>query len=249
MAMAGIAVALCSGAGNAQVPATGTLIPGNSTSAPVGSIGGRPIPNGPMEAQPSDAAFAAARAMAGCLVRRRPDDVQAMLGASSVGEFMSARAQAGGTFTRCALATASKDVSVIQMSFTPTNLFGLLAEAWLIRKGHPSLPVVPNSTGATSLDWMASDMGRRVVVRLADCLARREPDRSSALVRSEPLSSSEAAALASVTPLIPSCLEKNVTLATNRNGLRLALAAALYRRTVTEQGSAAPAIAESKIEE
>jgi hypothetical protein len=101
------------------------------------------------------------------------------------------------------------------------------------------MPVKYNAN-APKLDWMASSGGSLVELRLGECLAETQPNAVGALVGSAASTPQELTAFQALIPYIPSCLDKNVTLKATRSSLRLALAFALYRRTIqpTAEGAA-----------
>lgn len=210
---------------------TGTLIPGKEPAAPVGTTGRYVRGPETTEVMPDEAAIAAARAMAGCAIGRKPEDVQQALNAADWRTYILATQKLSPVMSRCAGKVAEDGVTRMQIGFGPPTYFGILSEAWLIKKGMPHLDAVAYTTEAPSFAWLSRNVGDSVVFRLADCLAHKEPERVEALVRSKPLSAQEAAGFASIRPVLPTCLDSNVTLNASKTKLRLALATAIYRRS------------------
>ena len=210
---------------------TGTLVPGKGTSSPVVSTGH--YERGPevTEVMPSDAAITAARAMAKCAVEKRPAEVQAALDAADWRSFILATQELSSTMSRCAGKLAGDGVSQVQFGFGPPTYYGVLSEAWLLQKGMRRLEPTTYAAASPSFAWLSRGARDIVVLRLADCLAHKEPLRVEALVRSAPLSAKEKAGFASINPVLPACLESNVTLSATKTKLRLALATAMYRRS------------------
>lgn len=217
---------------------TRTPVPGKQPASPVASAGGaRPAARNDFETQPTDAALTGARIAAACVVKRRPNDVRSVLSATSWRQFTSTLARLKGTLSACAGKVADKTMTVT-LRFKPSGMIGVLAEAWFRENGAPTLTATAYAPRTSSLEWISDDPSVEIVQRLAACLAATRPDLAAAIVRVGPASADETSSFKALTPLIPSCLETNVTLATNRAGLRFALAAALYRRAFVPQDAA-----------
>lgn len=75
---------------------------------------------------------------------------------------------------------------------------------------------------ASKLNWIA-------IGQFGECVARANPGAVPALVRTEPGSDAEVAALKAFGPQLPACLPKGVTIELDRSSLRNSLAVAYYR--------------------
>lgn len=185
-----------------------------------------------IEVQPTDEALFVGRAMARCAVSEHRRDVKFALDVSSVEAFRQATQKFSGSLADC-LAYSGKDVAAFsQFQLAPHALAGLLAEALLRQEGIPALLPGTYQANAPQLDWMAASGGSLAELRLGECLAQTQPSAVAALIGSAPSSPQEQAAFQGLMPFVPACLDKNVTLKATRSSLRLALAFALYRRTI-----------------
>lgn len=215
-----------------QQVVTGTNT-GRETSQTVYSLGAW---GGP-EIQPTDKAIAVGREMARCAVGRKPDRVRAALDVHDRNEFLTAFNRFSDTVADCFSLSGGAELAV-----QPSALAGMFAEAWFARSGTPTLAASKYDPNAPKLDFMANGPASLVQLRLAECLSSREPDAVKAFVSVKPGSAEEDAAFGAIIPLIPACLDKNVTLKATRSALRLAMAYALYRRML-EPSAAAEAVA------
>ena len=188
--------------------------------------------SGQMEVQPTDQALAVGRSMARCVVSARRKDVETALAVSTADDFTKASRKLFESLGDCMAYSSPIVADVSQFQFGPTSLAGLLAEAMLRNGVSPSLAPAKYDANAPKLDALAGSQASLVQLRLGECLAQTQPDVVAAFVRSQPASSEEATALQAVVPFVPTCLDKNVTLKATRSSLRLALAFALYRRTI-----------------
>jgi hypothetical protein len=180
---------------------------------------------------PSDAAIALARATANCVVGKKPADAQIALNAADWRSFILATQKLAPAMSQCVGKVADDGVSQAELGFSAPTYFGVLAEAWVIRNGMRALEPVAYAADTPSFGWLSRGAADSVVLKLADCLAHKEPQRVEALVRSKPLSDQEAAGFASIRPVLPTCLDSNVTLSASKSKLRLALATAIYKRS------------------
>lgn len=230
--IAGIALLLWSAAAIASPPPqvrTGTNT-NRDTALPISGIGVLPVTG--TELQPTDKAVATGRSMAKCVVSQRPDDVRAALQTTNPEAFRSAVARFNGTLGDCLIYGGKKLADAAHFEFAPSALAGLFAEALLARNGIPALAPAKYEANTPKLDWIAGSQASLVQLRLGECLAQTQPSAVSAFVGSAPSSPQEASAFQALVPAIPACLDKNVTLKATRSSLRLALAFALYRRTM-----------------
>jgi hypothetical protein len=200
------------------------------TAQPVSGIGVLPVTG--TEVQPTDEAVATGRKMAKCVVSQRPNDVKVALRTTTSEAFDKAVDRFDGTLGDCMIYGGKKLADAAHFEFARSALAGLLAEALLARDGMPMLAPAKYDANAPKLDWIAGSQASLVQLRLGECLAQTQPAPVSTLVRSTPGSPQEASAFQALVPAIPACLDKNVTLKATRSSLRLALALALYRRSI-----------------
>lgn len=226
------AMGLGSAFAQGQQSATGTLIPGRETSSPVASVGtvGRGATGSDTygEAQPTVTALNVARTTLRCVIKKRPDSVQAMLVATDRAQLLASYHSVDLIFTDCAARSARGEG--FQLGMGRGTLMGLAAEASLARNRIPVLAEVPYTSQISELDWTTEQPGTKIVLRLASCLSSTKPQQVVNLLYTAPASAGEAAAFGALAPAFPSCLERNTTLKTGKSGLRLALALSYYRR-------------------
>ena len=124
-----------------------------------------------------------------------------------------------GTIAEGARFTTSQDV-----------MRGMYAEAILDTiKEDEVLQPLPSQPSYTR-DWFAIT-GRDVVVdEMAVCVAEQNPAGIKALLATSAETPEELAAVRALTPSLGPCLPQNATLKANRQGLRAALAEALFHR-------------------
>jgi hypothetical protein len=200
------------------------------TSQPVYGVGG--VRPGDLDVRPSEEAVAAARDMARCIASRRPKDVQAALAVGTQEDFRRAMRRLGDSLGNCLAYSGTNVADASDMQLASHTMAGLLAEALFAGAGALNLTPAKYNANAPKLDWMASSPAGLVQLRLAECLAETQPTAVAALVTTKPSSPQEASAFQAIVPSIPACLDKNVTLKATRSSLRIALAFALYRRTI-----------------
>lgn len=193
-----------------------------ATSSMVASMEG----NG-LEIQPTDRAVAVARETLRCAVTRSPERARAVLGAGDQASFRASFARLSDTVEDCFDVPGGSELGL-----QPLSLAGLLAEAWFSQTGAPALPRISYDQNEPKLDFISNGPSTLVQVRLAECLASRNPDAVKGFVAAKPASTDEDVTFGAIIPLIPTCLDRNVTLRANRTALRLALAYAFYRRTL-----------------
>lgn len=211
---------------------TGTLVPGRDTSSRIESFGATPLKNHPdtqLELPSSEAALDNGRAVARCLWKRNAPTASALLEAQTLATFETAVHQATATIAECS-ASHLNSPNVFRVGFSTSALRGLVADAGLRGNGFPQLHAASYSSVVAGSDWITQDEGQKVVLRTADCLAAREPERTMAVIYAVPGSKEEGVAFMALLPLIPSCLERGVNLSAKRPMFRLALAEAVDRR-------------------
>ncbi|MFS0736408.1 hypothetical protein ABC347_05095 [Sphingomonas sp. 1P06PA] len=214
---------------------TGTLIPGRSTVAPVYNAGNpyRYVGSAEMIDQTAEAAMATGRAMARCLVNREEKRVMAALETNdgdpaSNSHFVRLQPQ----LTSCLGKSVEGMGSQVAVNLSRATLRGLLSEAWLRKHAPPVMAEQAFDDAAQARAIRTGNPSRDIVSAMADCLVFTAPAESVQLVTSDPASPAEKVAITALVPSLSSCVPKKVTLKTNRTGIRLALASALYRRTV-----------------
>ena len=114
----------------------------------------------------------------------------------------------------------------------PTALLrGLVAEH-LIKKDmatFAALPALPRQL-VYSRPWFAGTTRYEAVDEMATCAGDTAPAAVLALLRTEPYSDAERAAIGTVAPALGACLRAGYQLNPNRQALRAALAEGLYQR-------------------
>ena len=215
-----------------QQVGTGSNIPGRLTSAPGATSGKLPKKTVATTIAPADAAFARGRAVARCVVSGQSADVQSVLASRDEASLEAAAQKLSALLGKCAIKGTDRSTSRVELKLGGSTYYGLLAEAWISKRGLRELSSAPYDPGSEALLWLAKDDSDYVLLRFADCLAHREPARVGSLVRSTPMSTQEAADFAGIQPMLASCLDSKVTLSATKSKLRLALAAALYQRSL-----------------
>jgi len=180
----------------------------------------------------SDKAVAVGRDMARCLVAEHPAQVKAALALGDSVMFRLAMIKLRDALGNCMTGSSLDTGAFANMQLSPHALAGLLAEAVFSRESVPALVPAKYDPNSRKLDWIAGSASSLVQLRLGECLSKTQPQGVIALVTSDPSSPNEATAFQALTPYIPGCLDKNVTLTATKSSLRLALAFALYRRSI-----------------
>ena len=225
-------VLLCgAGAAAAEPPpiytGTNTNRPTSQPSYSAGNVG-----RDQMDVQPAEEALAVGRNMARCEVSRHPNQVKTVLDMPNADEFRRVSRKLYESMADCMAYGGKNLADVSHMELGSSALAGLLAEAMLARSGVVELAPQKYDANAPRLDPMAESQASLVQLRLAECLTYLQPAQVAAIVRAAPKSNAEQTAFSNLVPAIPTCLDKNVTLKATRSSLRLALAFALYRRTL-----------------
>lgn len=182
---------------------------------------------------PSGEALAMGRQVSDCMVARHPAMVARYIAAN-------ADAASGGikgpafnglddALTGCLVETSGRTNSV-EMNLGQRTLQGLFAEASFRALPQDSLVLAVDGAPNYAAGWVSSIPALSVVDRMAICLAAGHPAESIALVRSDPGTPGEAAAMTAVMPHIQTCLVMGATLKADRTTVRLAVATALYHR-------------------
>lgn len=222
-------------ASGAQQSWTGSRIAGAPPAAGLSGIG-----SSDTQVQASVAALAMGRAVAGCMVKRHDDMVVAFLASSPTNPGKPLREDMKDALRGC-LIEAGPQFDSSQMRFNDDTLRGLFAEAWLLSAETAPSGSVADAKPDYTARWISGEADQSVVDRMALCLTSAHPAEAVALVRSASGSAAESSALAALSPYFGGCLVKDATLKINRNGVRLAVAKAVYYRD--HMAGAAPALA------
>lgn len=223
-------------AGSVSVGAqmTGSRLPGGSQSSMVGFVGY--YDDEPASARPSDQAVATGMAMAACMVRRNSRSVERYLNTADAGRH-AAMEPLQSMMPTC---LNEADRGATQLRLSASAFDGALAKAALVREAPMSLPAI--EPGKTDVPvWLSRDANQRVVQEMAICLADRFPAQSLAFVISSRDSATDADALGALSPHLGECLIRGTTLHANKEGIRLALASAIYHRIHDPAPASAPA--------
>ena len=124
-----------------------------------------------------------------------------------------------------------------RITSSPDVMRGMYAEAILDTiKEDEALQPLPSQPSYTR-NWFAITGRDSVVDEMAVCVAEQNPAAIRALLATSAETPEELAAVRALTPSLGPCLPQNATLKANRQGLRAALAEALFHRAT------APALA------
>jgi hypothetical protein len=216
---------------------TGTLT-NRDTATTVHSYGDVEWVPGATTVAPSDEAFAVGRTMARCAVDKQPDRVRRFLAARDRSDFGAALKPLQSTLGTCMINATPDGVQQARFSFQPMFLAGLLAEAWLLKHGISALAPAVLNANAPKLDWLATSAATLVQLRLSECLVTRQPAHVAPFVAARPATPAELAGFRALAPLVPTCLDKDVTLQAKRTPIKLAMAFAYYRRSAVPEVAA-----------
>lgn len=95
-----------------------------------------------------------------------------------------------------------------------------------------ALPALPPEKADYRRDWFALSGRDPTVNEMAVCVAEQNPAGIRALIATKAEAPEEKAAVQAIAPTLGPCLPQGATLKANRQGLRAALAEALYQRVV-----------------
>ena len=210
--MAGAVLLSARAIGAIQDPMLGSLIPRKASA-------------------PSDG-FDAARAMAACVVTKDQAHVRAFVDARGSAQISAASHSLAELMSICIEGNSSL------LRANQHELQAVFSEAVVRRYPDPELAALPKPDVGTA-DWMSDEEGRRDLEQVAVCVADTHPESAQAFVMSDPASRSEEEALAGLSPLLKPCVPKGKGLQTDRHGLRLVVAAALYHRMFDRDARAA----------
>lgn len=166
--------------------------------------------------QPVDPVAAQAiRNFALCAVQRTPAGAERLLGMDFRNDDYGAAVQRYATgHDYCGRGT---------LRFSSVLFAGGLAEGLLRRMGNAGQSLSPAASPATPFE--ARDETEYVGL----CVARTAPAEVRALLRTEPASPEERAAVAALSPALTACVRQGQTMRLNRPGLRAIVALATYR--------------------
>lgn len=179
-----------------------------------------------------------AHRMAQCLYDRRRSDVMAYLTSLSEEERGRLdRKMLNSIECRDRLIFQSPMIEGISVQTATEVMRGMLAEAALSKLPNDNaLQPLPAQPGYAR-DWFAATGRDPSVDEMAVCVADQNPAAINALLATKPESPEELTALRAIGPSMGPCLRQGATLKANRQGLRAALAEALFHRAT------APALA------
>lgn len=217
----------------AQEAMTGSRLPGQPVAG-LSSSGELP---GKVLDRNSDEAVKTARAVADCVLAQSPKNAVAVVEAVTEETRKTAVGRIYPALSLCLGEMTSGQRSMFE--FSPTSLTAVLAEA-LLRKNKPAAPAPLPMRKDFGAAWESADPSQHVVDEMANCIAATHPDLASALVLSEPGSPNETHAFAAIMPTLGPCLVTKATLKTNRTGIRMSLATALYHRDFDPSPDAVP---------
>jgi hypothetical protein len=176
-------------------------------------------------------ADAAATKMASCLVNKREPSART---------YMDAYTAEGSDKVRNVLFQEVSCLSfggmpgvsdTIQVTFPREVLRGKMAEALLKGKSTAiaALPALPLAKDY-SRPWFAATGRNPVIDEMGACVVDTNPKAAAGVIATDAYSKEEAAAFGAVMPSLGVCLRAGAKLQANRQGLRAALADALYQR-------------------
>ena len=183
-------------------------------------------------ASPASAAPDNLQRYVACLTETRPAQVRQLLQASSA---------AIATMTYRGLADDNRCFSRVfpsgqfrpeDVAFSQDLLRGRLAEQALVAQSGAvaALPPLPLQQKRYIRPWFVAT-GRNVAVdEMGACIADTDPSGIVALIKTDPASAQESAAIGALSPSLTKCLSAGTRLDASRQALRAALADALYQR-------------------
>jgi len=169
---------------------------------------------------------------AACLTETRPDQVRQLL---------SAQTADAATLPYHKLVDDDRCMTKVfgDKPFTPEEavtsldiLRGRLAEDELLGQAEKiaGLQALPLQQKRYIRPWFAATGRHPAVDEMGACMADTDPDGVIALIRTDPDSADENAALGTLSPALTKCLSAGTRLDASRQALRAALADALYQR-------------------
>ena len=208
---------------------------------PIGSRLGNRVDAKPVEDDRD--AVQAAHQLAGCIVVKRGSSARSFLDSRDLADVKKIASQMGGEVDCIANIERNDLVEGIRVNYPEDIMRGDIAEELLKRNQSAVQLLQPLPIEKTyARPWFAFT-GRNVsVYEMAACVSSTNPAGIMALVRTEPFSGEENAALGNLIPAMGPCLVAGAKLDAKREPLRAALADALYQRIANpSEGDAKPA--------
>ncbi len=190
-------------------------------------------------AEPPADTLAAGRAVAGCVAKYHSDLIGIYLGQSLATPDKPLGEDMKDALRGCMIQVGPVDSNLMRLD--DDTLRALFAEAWLLDEDNAFTVPVADSRPDYAARWISRAADQSVVDRMALCMTSAHPAEAAVLVRTVPGSAAESTAIAALSPYFGGCLVKDATLKINRNGVRLAVAKAVYYRD--HMAGAAPALA------
>lgn len=173
-----------------------------------------------------------AQRYATCLVQSHPDQVRALLHATTA-DAANRPYQSLADDDRCfSRVFGNQQFSPKDASVSMDMLRGRLAEQELLSESAQvaALQALPLQQKRYIRPWFAATGRHPAVDEMAACMADTDPAGIMAIVRTTPGFADENAAIAAMSPALTKCLSAGTRLDASRQALRAALADALYQR-------------------
>ena len=173
-----------------------------------------------------------AQRYANCLVQLHPDQVRALLQATTA-ETAGRPYQSLANDDRCfSRVFGDQRFTPDDASVSMDMLRGRLAEQELLSQSAQvaALQALPLQQKRYIRPWFAATGRHPAVDEMAACMADTDPAGIMAIVRTTPGFADENAALGALSPALTKCLSAGTRLDASRQALRAALADALYQR-------------------
>ena len=183
-----------------------------------------------------------AHEMFSCAVMHFPNAARQYLASKRTEEAAPYWKQMFGTELSCSNVSGVSDLATDTQVIPPEDVSrGLIAEALLGHISRPSLEAAPLEH-VYHADWTVISGRAAAIDDMAMCVAATNPAGIMRMLGTIPETADEMGALSSLSPSLGQCLVANAKLTANREGLRAALAEALYHR-IADQASAPAAAA------
>jgi hypothetical protein len=175
-------------------------------------------------------------AAAKCIVNKRRRAVERMLSSTDEATMKKAYSALWAGDLTCYSGFEDNDSGFVESRVinAPFDIMrGMLAEELVKRDAAriAQLPVLQPLQQIYSRPWYAVTSRDPIVDEMATCVAEVNPVGTLGLFQTDPYSDGEMAVVGTLSPDIGRCLRAGAKLRANRQGLRAALAEALYQRT------------------
>ena len=167
-----------------------------------------------------------------CLIQSHPDEVRALLQATSTAEANRPFGSLANDDRCFARVFGNQQFRPDDAGSSMDMLRGRLAEQELLSQSSQvaALQPLPLQQKRYIRPWFAATGRHPAVDEMAACMADTDPAGIMAMVRTTPGFADENAALAALSPALTKCLSAGTRLDASRQALRAALADALYQR-------------------